>query len=53
VKWPLEFMQRLAALLPRSYLHLIRFHGVLARHAKLLAVNVIPFLGDQFSVPAR
>ena len=28
---PLEFMQRLAALVPRPKLHLIRFHGVLAR----------------------
>ncbi len=27
---PLEFMQRLAALMPRPRLHLIRFHGVLA-----------------------
>ena len=27
----LEFMQRLAALVPRPRLHLIRFHGVLAR----------------------
>ena len=26
---PLEFMQRLAALVPRRRLHLIRFHGVL------------------------
>ena len=26
---PLEFMQRLAALVPRPRLHLIRFHGVL------------------------
>ena len=26
----LEFMQRLAALVPRPQLHLIRFHGVLA-----------------------
>jgi hypothetical protein len=25
----LEFMQRLAALVPRPRLHLIRFHGVL------------------------
>ena len=32
---PLEFMQRLAALVPRPRLHLIRFHGVLAPHAKL------------------
>ena len=32
---PLEFMQRLAALLvPRPRLHLIRFHGVLAPNAK-------------------
>ncbi|MBA3590835.1 transposase [Methylibium sp.] len=28
---PLAFMQRLAALVPRPRLHLIRFHGVLAR----------------------
>ena len=28
---PLEFMQRLAALVPRPRLHLIRFHGVLAK----------------------
>ena len=27
---PLEFMQRLAAPVPRPWLHLIRFHGVLA-----------------------
>ena len=27
---PLEFMQRLAALVPRPRLHLIRFHGALA-----------------------
>ena len=27
---PLEFMQRLAARVPRPRLHLIRFHGVLA-----------------------
>ena len=35
---PLEFMQRLAALVPR--LHLIRFHGVLAPHARLRAAIV-------------
>jgi len=34
---PLELMQRLAALVPRPRLHLIRFHGVLALHAKLRA----------------
>ena len=32
---PLEFMQRLAALVPRPRLHLIRFHGVLAPHLQL------------------
>jgi len=34
---PLEFMQRLAALVPRPrlHLHLIRFHGVLAPNAAL------------------
>jgi hypothetical protein len=32
---PLEFMQRLAALVPRPRLHLIRFHGALAPNAKL------------------
>ena len=38
---PLEFMQRLAALVPRPRLHLIRFHGVLAPNAKL-RVQVVP-----------
>ena len=37
---PLEFMQRLAALVPRPRLHLIRFHGVLVPHAKLRAAIV-------------
>ena len=36
---PMEFMQRLAALVPR--LHLIRFHGVLAPNAKLRS-KVVP-----------
>ncbi|SDZ14049.1 transposase [Nitrosomonas sp. Nm33] len=31
---PLEFMQRLAVLVPRPRLNLIRFHGVLAPNAK-------------------
>ena len=35
---PLEFRQRLAALMPR--LHLIRFHGVPAPNAKLRALGV-------------
>ena len=37
---PLEFMQRLAALVPRPRLHLIRFHGVLSPNAKLRALVV-------------
>jgi len=37
----LEFMQRLAVLVPRSRRHLTRFHGVLAPHAKLRA-QVVP-----------
>jgi hypothetical protein len=37
---PLELMQRLAALVPRPRLHLIRFHGVLAPHAGLRAAIV-------------
>ncbi|MCP4307921.1 MAG: IS91 family transposase, partial [bacterium] len=32
---PLEFMQRLAALVPRPRLNLIRFHGALAPNAKI------------------
>ena len=40
---PLEFMQRLAALVPRPRLHLIRFHGVLAPHATLrTAIVTLP-----------
>lgn len=38
---PLEFMQRLATLVPRPRLNLIRFHGVLAPNAKLRA-EIIP-----------
>ena len=34
---PLEFTQRLAALVPRARLHLLRFHGVLAPNAGLRA----------------
>ena len=43
---PLEFMQRLAALVPRPRLHLIRFHGVLAPNAKLRAL-VVPACPDE------
>ncbi len=37
---PLELMQRLAPLVPRPRLHLIRFHGVLAPNAKLRSAIV-------------
>lgn len=38
---PLEWMQRLAALIPRPRLHLTRYHGVLAPNAKWRA-QVVP-----------
>ena len=38
---PLEFMQRLAALVPRPRLNLIRFHGVLAPNATLRS-EIVP-----------
>jgi hypothetical protein len=47
---PLEFMQRLAALVPRPRLHLIRFHGVLAPNAGLRAA-VVPGPAQKASVP--
>jgi len=49
---PLEFLQRLAALVPRPRLHLIRFHGVLAPHAALRA-QIVPSKPDQRSAPAE
>ena len=42
---PLEFMQRLAALVPRPRLNLIRYHGVLAPNAKLRP-QIIPRTPD-------
>ena len=48
----LEFMQRLAALVPRPRLHLIRFHGVLAPHAKLRAA-IIPQPAHKDSAPVH
>ena len=50
VMGPLEFMQRLAALVPRPRLHLICFHGVLAPNAKLRP-PVVP-QGPQVQEPA-
>jgi hypothetical protein len=47
---PLEFMQRLAAPVPRARLHLIRFHGVLAPNAKLRS-EIIPSLVEQATEP--
>ena len=48
---PLEFMQRLAALVPRPRLHLIRFHGVLAPNAKLRS-EIIPTPPEPATEPA-
>ena len=38
---PLELMQRLAALVPRPRLHLIRYHGVLAPNARLRPLELL------------
>jgi hypothetical protein len=43
---PLEFLQRLTALVPRPRLHLIRFHGVLAPNAALRS-QIVPGEADQ------
>ena len=45
------FMQRLAALVPRPRLHLIRFHGVLAPNAKLRR-EIVPSPPEQATAPA-
>ena len=47
----LEFMQRLAARMPRPRLHLIRFHGVLAPNTKLRS-EIIPSPVEQATEPA-
>ena len=44
----LEFMQRLATLVPR--LHLIRFHGVLAPNAKLRS-QIVPAPAERATEP--
>ena len=49
---PMEFMQRLAALVPRPRLHLIRFHGVLAPNAKLRRA-VVPVPIETTLTPAH
>src|SRR5262245_20010501 len=48
---PLEFMERLAALVPRPRLHLIRFHGVLAPNAKLRS-KIVPAPAERATEPA-
>src|SRR5262245_9581808 len=47
---PLEFMERLAALVPRPRLHLIRFHGVLAPNAKLRS-KIVPAPAERAAAP--
>ena len=47
---PLEFMERLAALVPRPCLHLIRFHGVLAPNAKLRR-KIVPAPAERATEP--
>ena len=49
---PLEFLQRLAALVPRPQLHLIRFHGVLAPNAALRS-QIVPRVADQTPVSSN
>ncbi len=48
---PLEFLQRLAALVPRPRLHLIRFHGVLAPNSALRP-QIVPATAEHATVPA-
>jgi hypothetical protein len=45
VMTPLEFLQNVAALVPRPPLHLIRFHGVLAPNAALRS-QIVPGEAD-------
>ena len=48
---PLEFMQRLAALVPRPRLHLIRFHGVLAPNGRLRP-DIVPNVPVNANTPS-
>jgi len=52
VMTPLEFLQRLAALVPRPRLHLIRFHGVLAPNAALRS-QIVPGEADPAPITAN
>ena len=49
---PLEFLQRLAALVPRPRLHLIRYHGVLAPNSTLRP-QIVPSGANHHTVPAQ
>jgi hypothetical protein len=49
---PLQFMQRLTALVPPPRLHLIRFHGVLVPHATLRAALVSSLAHNATEHPA-
>ncbi len=49
---PLEFLERLAALVSRPRLHLIRFHGVLAPNATLRS-QIVPGDQDQASAASN
>jgi hypothetical protein len=51
--FPLEFMPRLAALVPRPRLQLIRFHGVLAPNAKLRALAVPQEMQQEPEPPSK
>jgi len=48
---PLKFMKRLAALVPRPRLHLIRFHAVLALNAKWRSKNRPRFARPHYRAP--
>ena len=50
VMTPMEFMQRLAALVPRPRLHLIRFHGVLNVVGDCIALRLALCLTNAFEI---
>jgi hypothetical protein len=52
VMTPLEFLQRVAPLVPRPRLHLIRFHGVLAPNATFRS-QIVPGDRDQASAASN
>ena len=42
---PLEFLEKLAALIPRAHVNLVLYHGVLASHARWRSRVVLPAPG--------